>query len=131
MARDSGAAQRPRDTKQRQAIRRVFLDSGRPLTPEEVVAEGQRYVGSMGIATVYRNVKLLAQEGWLVGVELPGGPVRYELAARPHHHHFLCKDCGQAFDIHACPRGLDAMAPAGFTVQAHEVVLYGTCPACG
>lgn len=120
----------PRDTKQRRAIRRVFLDAARPLTPEEVVEEGQRFASTLGIATVYRNVKRLAEDGWLTPVELPGAPVRYELADRPHHHHFVCTTCEQAFDVHGCPPEVESLAPSGFTVESHDVVLYGTCAAC-
>jgi len=119
-----------RDTRQRQAIRGVFLDVDRPLTPDEVLERGQARVPSLGMATVYRNVKLLADEGWLAEVELPGGGMRYELAARPHHHHFVCRSCDQAFDIHRCPESVEEMAPAGFEVEDHEVILYGRCPAC-
>lgn len=119
-----------RDTRQRRAIRRVFLDVGRPLGPEDVVREGQRHVPSLGIATVYRNLKSLVDEGWLTPVELPGESTRYELADRPHHHHFVCTHCEQAFDVHACPPKIEDMAPDGFQVESHEVVLYGACPAC-
>jgi len=119
-----------RETRQRRAIRRVLLDSSRPLTPEEVQALGQRDVPGLGLATVYRNVKLLAEEGWLSMVELPGSPVRYELAERPHHHHFLCTSCDQAFDVHSCPPEVETMAPSGFAVESHEIILYGLCPTC-
>lgn len=119
-----------RDTKQRRAIRRVFLETGRPLTPEEVVEEGQRFAATLGIATVYRNVKRLAEDGWLAPVELPGAPVRYERADRPHHHHFVCGTCEQAYDVEGCPPDIESLAPRGFRVESHEVVLYGTCAAC-
>jgi len=119
-----------RDTRQRRAIRRVFLDAGRPLGPEEILREAQRHVPSLGIATVYRNVATLVQEGWLSPVELPGDATRYELSARPHHHHFVCRSCTQAFDVHACPSDIDSMAPDGFRVESHDVTLYGTCAAC-
>ena len=69
-----------RDTRQRRAIRRVFMGAGRALTPDEVLEHGQQLVPSLGLATVYRNVKILKGEGWLSEVELPGGGVRYELA---------------------------------------------------
>ncbi len=119
-----------RETKQRRAIRRVFLESGRPLVPEEVVEGGKRFAATLGIATVYRNVKRLVEEGWLKTVEIPGDPVRYELASHPHHHHFVCRDCERAFDVHGCPQEIDSLAPDGFQVESHEIVLYGTCPAC-
>ena len=119
-----------RDTRQRRAIRRVFVDTGRPLGPEDVVREGQRHVPTLGIATVYRNLKSLVDEGWLLPVELPGEATRYELADRPHHHHFVCNHCEQAFDVHGCPPDVEDLAPDGFQVESHEVVLYGACPAC-
>ena len=119
-----------RDTRQRSAIRRVFTSVERPLTPDEVLEHGQRIVPSLGLATVYRNVKTLAGEGWLAEVELPGGGLRYELAERPHHHHFLCRSCHQAFDVHRCPDGVEALAPAGFEVDGHELILFGRCAAC-
>lgn len=119
-----------RDTRQRRAIRDVFLDVTRPLSADEILVRGQARVPTLGMATVYRNVKLLADEGWLVEVELPGGGTRYELAARPHHHHFVCRSCDQAYDIHRCPEAVEDLAPEGFEVEDHEVILYGRCPAC-
>lgn len=119
-----------RDTSQRRAIRRVFMSAGRPLTPEEILENGQHIVPSLGLATVYRNVKILTAEGWLAEVELPGGGVRYELAERPHHHHFLCRTCDQAFDVHRCPERIEELAPEGFKVDGHEMILYGRCAAC-
>ena len=119
-----------RDTRQRRAIRRVFTSVERPLTPDEVLEHGQQFVPSLGLATVYRNVKTLVGEGWLSEVELPGGGLRYELADRPHHHHFLCRTCDQAFDIHRCPDEVEALAPDGFEVDSHELTLFGRCAAC-
>lgn len=119
-----------RDTRQRRAIRRVFTTVDRPLAPDEVLERGQRLVPSLGIATVYRNLKILASEGWLSEVHLPGAGVRHELAQQPHHHHFLCRSCGQAFDVHLCPDGIEAAVPEGFEVESHELVLYGRCAPC-
>lgn len=119
-----------RDTRQRRAMRRVFMSAGRPLTPEEILEQGQQIVPSLGLATVYRYVKTLTANAWLAEVELPGGGVRYELAERPHHHHFLCRSCDQAFDVHRCPEEIEELAPDGFRVDDHELILYGSCAAC-
>ena len=119
-----------RNTRQREAIRQVFKDSDHPLGPEEVLERAQDLVPGMGIATVYRNVKRLSETGWLAPVELPGTSLRYELAARPHHHHFVCRACDRAFDVQACPPRVEELAPGGFVVETHEVILYGRCPAC-
>lgn len=119
-----------RDTRQRRAIRRVFANVERPLTAQEVLERGQRIVPSLGLATVYRTLKSLVREGWLSVVELPGEGLRYELAERPHHHHFLCRSCDQAFEVHHCPDEIEELAPDGFEVESHELILFGRCEPC-
>ena len=78
-----------RTTKQREAIRKVFVNEGRPLSPSEVHEIVQREVSSLGIATVYRAVKDLVGEEWLVPISI-AGTTRYERADLGHHHHFHC-----------------------------------------
>ena len=87
-------------------------------------------VPGLGIATVYRNLKLLVEEGDLRAVALPGENLRYEVAGPHHHHHFQCRRCQRVFDVHACPGDLAGLAPAGFVVQDHELTLYGLCSEC-
>lgn len=119
-----------RKTRQRTAIRRAFEDADRPLAPTEVLESAQRAVPGMGIATVYRAVRDLLEEGWLSTVELPGEPPRYERAHLEHHHHFQCRACHKVFEVHGCPANLGGLAPSGFEVESHEVVLYGKCNHC-
>ncbi len=55
-----------RNTRQKQAIREAFAEAGRPLSPEEALDGAQRHYKRIGIATVYRNIKALLEDGWLV-----------------------------------------------------------------
>ena len=119
-----------RQTKQRFAIRRVFEACPRPLSPQEVLDAAQEYEPKLGIATVYRTLKVLVEEGWLVHVELPGAPPRYEQAGKKHHHHFHCRECEKVFEIEGCPGDLRRMAPNGFKLERHELTLYGLCNKC-
>ncbi|MGH9361888.1 MAG: Fur family transcriptional regulator [Thermoanaerobaculia bacterium] len=119
-----------RDTRQRRAIRDVLLAAGRPLSPHEVLAAARRQVRGLGIATVYRTLKGLVEQGSLAAVELPGEPPRYELSGKGHHHHFHCRGCGRVFELEGCPEGLKRLTPRGFALEAHEVVLYGRCAGC-
>ena len=119
-----------RQTQQRAAIRQALLDAGRPLSHEEVLAAAQRSCPGLGIATVYRNVRRLREQGFLRAVELPGAPNRYEVADKDHHHHFHCVRCDRIFEVEDCPGDLKRLAPQGFLVQRHEILLYGLCPSC-
>ena len=81
-------------------------------------------------ATVYRNLKALVDDGTLAVVQLPGENPRYEPVSRRHHHHFQCTFCKRVFDVHECPGNLARLAPKGFTVEHHELTLYGRCDGC-
>jgi Fur family transcriptional regulator, ferric uptake regulator len=119
-----------RDTRQRAAIRDVIASAQRPLLPAEVLEAAQTLVPGLGIATVYRNLKQLSDDGDIRVVWLPGENARYEAANHDHHHHFQCKQCQRVFDVHACPGDLSRLAPPGFTVEDHDLTLYGRCSEC-
>jgi Fur family ferric uptake transcriptional regulator len=119
-----------RSTRQRTAIRDAIAAAGRPLLPQEVLDAAQAQVPGLGIATVYRNLKALVEDGELQPVALPGENLRYEPVGHDHHHHFQCTACDRVFDVHACPGNLARLAPAGFSVESHDLTLYGRCSDC-
>lgn len=119
-----------RSTRQRLAIRSAIERAQRPLSPQEVLEAAQSEVPALGLATVYRNLKLLVEAREVTAVSLPGDSPRYEAARLAHHHHFQCNSCQRVFDVHGCPGNLARLAPAGFTVMHHELTLYGLCATC-
>lgn len=121
-----------RITKQGTAILEVIKAAGRPLLSQEIFDLSSSKVSGIGIATVYRNIKSLLDQGAIQEVLLPGENPRYEVAeaGHDHHHHFQCYKCDKVYDVHACPGDLTHLAPAGFLVKAHELTLYGNCAEC-
>jgi Fur family ferric uptake transcriptional regulator len=119
-----------RRTSQLDAIRSVFDRADRPIGPRECLTMARDDVPRLGIATVYRNVKRLVDEGWLRVVELPGGPDRYERAGKRHHHHFHCRACDAVYEVESCPGDFRSLSPHGFRLEAHELILYGLCSRC-
>ena len=117
-------------TRQRSALFAVIENAQRPLSPQEVLEAARHEVAGLGLATVYRNLKLLLEEGAIATVNLPGESARYEVAHHAHHHHFQCTECQRVFDVHQCPGDLARLAPAGFSVARHELTLYGQCADC-
>jgi Fur family ferric uptake transcriptional regulator len=108
----------------------VFEKAGRPLSPEEVLEMAQADVPGLGIATVYRTIRTLLDQGWLAAVNVPGQSACYELAGLHHHHHFHCEECGRVYDFEGCPGDMDRFTPAGFKTSRHELLLYGRCAEC-
>ena len=120
-----------RTTRQRHAIRDVIESAKRPLSPQEILDAARSTVAGLGLATVYRNLKLLLAEGAIEAITLSGENPRYEAARADHHHHFQCTTCRRVFDMEGCPGDLRRLAPRGFRVEHHEVTLYGRCSDCG
>jgi Fur family transcriptional regulator, ferric uptake regulator len=121
-----------RQTQQRAAVHKVISESDGPLTVNEIHAEVLKTPSRIGIATVYRTVKLLLESHMIRSVVLPSGETRYESASLGHHHHFQCHECGKVFDIDHCPVSLPSgtVIPGGYVVRGHEITMSGTCPKC-
>jgi len=128
MRKSPSAARR---TRQRDAIEKVIGSSDRPLALEEILAGASREVRELGIATVYRSIKLLTERGQVVSVEVPGVGVRYESSGKAHHHHFHCNGCEKTFDLHACPFTEPPSLPDGFSHETHAITIFGKCDTCG
>ena len=119
-----------RTTRQKEAIKAVIRDLDRPLLPDEIHRLALKSVPTVGIATVYRSLKTLMDDGLVRCVEIPGQPPRYEGTEKGHHHHFHCRACQSVFDLQKCVEGLKKLAPPGFRVTDHEIILYGLCRNC-
>lgn len=143
-----------RQTRQQLAVMQAIAGSGRSLNPQEIWELAQRTVPSINLSTVYRQLKSLQDDGRVLRVQLPGQAPRFEPAqvapagaharrrrqpdhdghghgsAQAHHHHFHCLACEQVFPLHACPGGIEKLAPKGYEVQRHDLTLHGRCASC-
>ena len=119
-----------RTTAQRKAIHSVLEKAGRPLSPPEIFHEARGIAPGLGMATVYRTIKRLLDEKSIEQVELPGEAPRYERTGMGHHHHFCCKGCNKVYDLFGCHAEFEQCAPTGFTLEAHEIFLFGRCTEC-
>jgi Fur family transcriptional regulator, ferric uptake regulator len=119
-----------RNTQQRREIREVFEQSDRPLAADEVLQLAQERVAGLGMATVYRTIKGLIDEGGLIAVEVPGQPPRYEVRGKAHHHHFHCLKCKRLFELEGCLEHLEKLIPSTFRVVDHIVLICGYCAGC-
>ena len=122
-----------KSTRQRDAIVRAFLASGRHLTVwqlhQQVVQEDPR----VNVATVFRTLKLLCRAGLAVERRFAHSLTRFEPAPRQAHHHMICTQCGGIEEFQ--DEGLEGIQAgvarrAGFDLAEGRIELYGTCRAC-
>ncbi len=100
------------------------------MTPAEIWQVARTISPGLGIATVYRALRILMDMGTVEVVDIPGAPPHYERKHPHHHHHFLCESCQRVYEVEACTSGIDQIAPPGFLVKSHSLTLYGVCADC-
>lgn len=84
-------------------------------------------------ATVYRNLKALAQDRAITRIEVPDGADFYE-AKNQKHYHIKCTCCGGLFDASLpCIPQLLELAQAKdqrFELFSYSLLFEGLCPSC-
>jgi Fur family ferric uptake transcriptional regulator len=121
-------------TPQRRLILDIFLLEPGHVSSEELYAKVKRRDASIGQATVYRTLKLLAGCGLAEAVSFADGITRYEPHfGAEHHDHLICEACGRTIEIMDPVierRQEELAAKYGFTLARHKMDLYGLCPDC-
>ena len=118
-----------RNTQQRQIILDALavLKYNHP-TALDVLRQIRTSHPAMSKATVYRNLKSMADQGIIVRMQSEDGLERYDCNTHSHAH-FKCNKCGELFDLdedlgatikHSCP----------YKVESVDVVLRGKCEKC-
>lgn len=127
-----------RNTRQKQLILGVIKENcGRHMTAEEIYELVKKNDRDIGIATIYRNIKLLEEEGVLLKAQFSEqGGAKYEmcvLGGDHTHHHLICLHCGTVCDVE--DDLLDKIEKLvsnkrGFKILDHRLNFYGICREC-
>lgn len=84
-------------TPQRLAVLKILGEHTHP-TIDELYAKIKSEYPSVSLATVYKNLNTLRDEGLIVEVNTPDKKMRYDIFNIPHIH-VVCKNCGEMMDI--------------------------------
>jgi Fur family ferric uptake transcriptional regulator len=118
-------------TQQREAIVDAFLRSSGHVALEDLLSSARRKHPRVGLATVYRTVKLLEEAGIAAARHFGPGQTLYEVAeGRAHHDHLICDACGFIieFESDEIEQLQDSAARRmGFNVLRHRHELFGLC----
>lgn len=112
----------------------VFIKCERHVTINELVEMVHRKYPTIGIATVYRALKLIIDSGIARAIEFGDGTLRYEHDyGHDHHDHLICMHCGSFKEINSPSIEEEQNKIAlknDFSLIEHKMVLYGICPKC-
>ncbi len=120
-------------SKSRSHVIELFFRSGSHVTVEELARTARRRNRNIGVATVYRTLKLLARLGYATEHDFGEGVRRYESNLSPHHDHLVCRQCGGVSEFEEpVIETLQAEVARrhGFVPTAHRLDIYGYCRRC-
>ena len=86
----------------------------------------------MGLATVYRNLRVLQQRGVVRCRHLPSGEALYAPMERDQHH-LTCVDCGKTKPLDHCPIhaiNVPQNSVGDFDLLFHTLEFFGICTDC-
>ena len=103
------------------------------MSVDAIYAEVMKTHPSLSLATVYKNIILMVENGVLVEVPIEGQKSKYELA-KEDHIHLVCTECGGVEDrphmqetdslLHKLTEG------EHFKLTKQQINLYGVCEKC-
>ena len=88
---------------------------------------------SVGLATVYRALQALVDDGQVDVLGGDDGEAAYRRCSPVHHHHLVCRSCRRTVEVSDQPVERWAAriaAEHGFADVQHRVEVFGTCSAC-
>jgi len=107
-----------------------YLDEHRTHpTVDEIYSALKENNPALSKTTVYNSVDILLNHGLIQSITISGSELRYDFK-HGMHHHFLCKKCGEIFDIDIeCPN-IQKTLDSGYRVEEVHGYFKGICKKC-
>jgi len=121
-----------RKSKQREAILRILRGTTSHPTAEWLYERVRQEIPRISLGTVYRNLRLLKQDGKLLELDFAGAQSRFD-GNTQNHYHFMCERCGRIFDVdEPVNKAMDdeVAQKTGFKVNDHRLEFRGLCKDC-
>lgn len=135
MTGSSKGPEKRRNSARRTRILEHLQDVDRFLSSQEIHKQLKSQGQSLGLATVYRQLEILVEEGQLDSIVSPKGEKLFRHCGvdEDHHHHIICRKCGLTKQIEISE--VEEMAElAGrkykFSDVTHSLEIFGLCEKC-
>ncbi len=118
-----------RFSRQRELIKNILKGRSDHPTADMVYVSAREIVPDISLGTVYRNLKLLADEGVILTLETEDKRLHYD-GDTSKHSHFICNGCGKIIDLFMPVEPPAELKEASLTVTEQKCVYYGYCKDC-
>jgi Fur family ferric uptake transcriptional regulator len=122
-----------RTTRQRSALVALLDELDGFRSAQDLHALLRERGDAVGLATVYRALQALVDEGQLDVLRGADGEAAYRRCSPSHHHHLVCRSCGRTVEVADPPVerwAARVAAEHGFVDVQHELEVFGTCAGC-
>ncbi len=114
---------------QRELIENIVKNRYDHPTADAIYLTAREIEPNISLGTVYRNLKLLAEEGKIITLETEDKKIHYDGTVNGHTH-FICKNCGNIYDLESKVETPKEFTEMGFNVLEQKCVFYGLCKDC-
>ena len=104
-----------------------------PLSPLEIYQILLKKRKKIGLTSIYRSLDLFESLGIVFKIT-NGSAVKYKLCElENHHHHIICKACGNVVELNFCDISdwsKKVAESTGYQVVDHQLNFFGFCKSC-
>ncbi len=121
-----------RMTNQREIILRELKKSRQHLSADELYDKVKKFMPRISLATVYRNLEILSEAGFIGKLEISGRQKRFDYDVTEHDHVY-CAVCHRVDNLNIERQGLHAKeikSVEGYSVSGYRLEIVGICPDC-
>lgn len=124
---------RQRITTQRALLLDLLRQGKGHMDADELYHKARQKNPQISLSTVYRNLQLFKQLGFIAERHFSEEHHYYEIKSRPEHQHLLCLGCGRVIEF-SCPISQqlkeNISKQYSFEITGVEVHMTGFCPKC-
>ena len=117
-----------RITEQRKALLEVLVEADDHPDANELHRRAHQINSSVSLATVYRTLTTLEEQGVIDRHAFEGKPARFETNDKPHHDHLIDIDSGEVIEFTSEKiekLQSEIAAELGYEIKSHRLEIYG------
>lgn len=122
-----------RITESRKAVIAYLVETHTHPSAEQIFQDLKVNNPSMSLATVYNNLKVLIEEGFVTEIKLNNDNTSYFDFMGHQHLHVVCEKCGKITDFMDVDIPLiknEAAEQTGYVITKAQLTTYGICLTC-